>query len=74
MKNVHPTVKPIALMRYLVRLVMPPTERPIILDPFTGSGTSIIGAVLEGADVLGIEQESEYVQIARLRVAHHLKD
>jgi DNA modification methylase len=67
-KNVHPTVKPIALMRYLVRLVTPPGG--IILDPFAGSGSTGIAAVIEGARFLGIERETDYVPIARARIRH----
>lgn len=64
--NTHPTVKPIDLMRWLVRLVTPPGGT--VLDPFTGSGTTGIAAVLEGFDFIGIEREAEYVEIARARV------
>lgn len=66
--NVHPTVKPIALMRWLCRLVTPPGGT--VLDPFTGSGTTGCAAVLEDFDFIGIERESEYVAIAEARVAH----
>jgi DNA modification methylase len=67
-RNVHPTVKPVALMRWLVRLVTPPDG--LVLDPFTGSGTTGIAATLEGRRFLGIEREAEYVEIARARIAH----
>jgi DNA modification methylase len=67
-RNHHPTVKPIALMRYLVRLITPPGG--IVLDPFMGSGTTGIAAQLEGFGFIGIERESEYVEIARARIAH----
>jgi len=66
--NVHPTVKPLALMRWLCRLVTPPGG--VILDPFTGSGSTGCAAVLEGFRFLGIEQEAEYVAIAERRIAH----
>lgn len=66
-RNFHPTVKPIALMRWLVRLVTPPGG--IVLDPFTGSGTTGCAAVLEGFDFIGIERDAEYVGIARARIA-----
>jgi DNA modification methylase len=66
--NVHPTVKPIALMRWLCRLVTPPGGR--ILDPFTGSGSTGCAAVLEGFRFVGIEREAEYVEIAEKRIAH----
>jgi site-specific DNA-methyltransferase (adenine-specific) len=66
--NHHPTVKPIALMRYLCRLVTPPGG--IVLDPFAGSGTTGCAATLEGFDFIGIEREAEYAEIARRRVEH----
>lgn len=65
--NTHPTVKPISLMRYLVRLVTPPEGT--VLDPFLGSGTTGIAAVLEGFDFIGIEREAEYLAIAEARIA-----
>jgi DNA modification methylase len=64
--NFHPTVKPIALMRWLVRLVTP--INGIVLDPFTGSGTTGIAAVLEQRRFVGIEREAEYVEIAERRI------
>jgi DNA modification methylase len=66
-RNHHPTVKPIALMRWLVRLVTPPGGT--VLDPFTGSGTTGIAAALEGFNFVGIEREDEYVKIAQARIA-----
>ncbi len=68
--NHHPTVKPIALMRYLVRLTKTPTGG-IVLDPFMGSGTTGIACVLEGRDFIGIEREPEYIEIAEKRIAHY---
>jgi site-specific DNA-methyltransferase (adenine-specific) len=67
-QNIHPTVKPIALMRHLVRLVTPPGG--VVLDPFTGSGSTGIAAVMEGARFLGIEREADYTTIARARIKH----
>jgi hypothetical protein len=64
--NHHPTVKPVALMRWLCRLVTPPGG--LILDPFTGSGTTGVAAVREGFQFVGIEQDAEYVEIARRRI------
>ena len=69
--NTHPTVKPISLMRWLTRLVTPPSGT--VLDPFNGSGTTGCAAVLEGFHYVGIEREPEYVEIARARIAHHLR-
>lgn len=71
-KNFHPTVKPIDLMRYLVRLVAPP-KRGIILDPFIGSGTTAIACHKEGHDWVGYEKNEEYIQIAEGRIAHWTK-
>ena len=67
-RNVHPTVKPTALMRYLCRLVTPPGG--IVLDPFMGSGSTGKAAVLEGFRFIGIEREAEYLEIARARIAN----
>jgi len=65
--NNHPTVKPIKLMRWLCRLITPPNG--IILDPFTGSGSTGVAALLEGFRFLGIEREAEYMRIAEQRIA-----
>lgn len=64
--NTHPTVKPVALMRWLVRLVAPPGG--VVLDPFMGSGTTGMAAELEGFRFIGIEQEAAYIGIAQRRV------
>ena len=66
--NIHPTVKPIQLMRYLCKLITPPGGT--ILDPFMGSGSTGIGASLEGFHFVGIEREEEYFNIARARIAY----
>jgi DNA modification methylase len=65
--NHHPTVKPVALMRHLVRLVTPPGGT--VLDPFAGSGTTLVAAVLEGFDVIGCEMTDEYLPIIEGRMA-----
>ena len=65
--NDHPTVKPTELMRYLVRLVTPLGGR--VLDPFTGSGSTGRGAVMEGMAFTGIEREAAYAVIAEKRIA-----
>jgi len=66
--NTHPTVKPLDLMRYLVKMITPPAGT--VLDPFAGSGSTICAAVLEGFEGLGIEREEEFVAIARQRVEY----
>lgn len=66
--NTHPTVKPIALMRYLIKLVTPPGG--VVLDPFLGSGSTACAARLEGFDYIGIEMTPEYADIAEARIAH----
>ena len=65
-KNTHPTVKPTELMRYLCRLITP--NGGTVLDPFTGSGSTGRGAILEGYNFTGIELCSEYASIANLRI------
>lgn len=68
-KTSHPTQKPLALMRYLVKLTATPTGG-VVLDPFMGSGSTGCACVLEERDFIGIEQEAEYVEIARARIAY----
>jgi|CZKG01.1.fsa_nt_gi site-specific DNA-methyltransferase (adenine-specific) len=67
-RNTHRTVKPIALMRWLVALVTP--VGGVVLDPFAGSGTTGLAAVLEDRLFFGIEREGEYVDIACARLTH----
>ena len=69
--NHHPTVKPVALMRWLVRLVTPPGGT--VLDPFLGSGTTGIAAVQEGMTFIGCEQDESYLNIARSRINHAIQ-
>jgi site-specific DNA-methyltransferase (adenine-specific) len=64
--NIHPTVKPTDLMRYLCRMVTPPGG--IVLDPFTGSGSTGRGAVLEGFRFIGCEMDADYIEIAKARI------
>jgi DNA modification methylase len=66
-RNHHPTVKPTDLMRYLCRLVTPPGG--VVLDPFSGSGSTGKAATLEGFRFIGIDREAEYVEIAKARIA-----
>ncbi len=65
--NTHPTVKPLALMRWLCRLVTPPGG--LILDPFAGSGSTLIAAHQEGFRAIDIEQDADYARIAEARLA-----
>jgi DNA modification methylase len=71
-RNPHPTVKPLALMRWLVRLACPPGG--LVLDPFCGSGTTGAAAALEGRRFVGIELDGDYARIARARIAHWARD
>lgn len=64
--NNHPTVKPTDLMRYLCRMVTP--TGGIVLDPFTGSGSTGRGAVLEGFRFIGCEMDADYIEIAKARI------
>jgi DNA modification methylase len=66
-RNIHPTVKPVQLMRYLIRLVTP--KGGVVLDPFLGSGTTAVAAIEEGVDWIGCEREPEYLEIIEARVA-----
>jgi len=67
-QNHHPTVKPVTLMRYLVRLVTPPNG--VVLDPFLGSGTTAVAAIHEGVRWFGFEINSDYADIASRRTGH----
>lgn len=64
-RNTHPTVKPLDLMRWLVRLVTP--AGGLVLDPFTGSGTTRLAALAEGRRFVGVELNEEYLAIAAAR-------
>jgi DNA modification methylase len=67
-RNPHPTLKPLELMRWLVRLACPPGG--VVLDPFCGSGTTGAAAAIEGRRFCGIELEAPYMEIAGARIAH----
>jgi DNA modification methylase len=69
--NHHPTVKPVALMAYLCRLVTPPGGT--VLDPFLGSGSTGLACIEEGFSFIGIEKDPEYMKIARARIKHWKK-
>jgi site-specific DNA-methyltransferase (adenine-specific) len=64
--NRHPTVKPISLMRYLCRLVTPP--KGVVLDPFAGSGTTLVAARAEGFSAIGCELMPEHIEIIKRRL------
>jgi site-specific DNA-methyltransferase (adenine-specific) len=70
-KNNHPTVKPTALMLYLIKLVTP--VNGVVLDPFMGSGSTGKGAIRGGFDFIGIEKEEEYIKIAEARIKNEIK-
>ncbi len=67
-RNIHPTVKPLALMRWLVRLVTPPGG--LVLDPFAGSGSTGVACVREGLGCVLIERDADYVPILEARLRH----
>jgi len=64
----HPTVKPLALMRYLVNLVTRPEH--VVLDPFMGSGTTGVACMALGRRFIGVELDEGYLEIAKRRIAH----
>ena len=68
--NDHPTVKPIDLMLYLIRLVTP--KGGVTLDPFMGSGSTGKAAIIGGFDFIGIEREKEYMKIAEARINYEI--
>lgn len=66
--NFHATVKPLTLMQYLIRLVTPPGGT--VLDPFAGSGTTLVAAVKEGFNAIGIELEADHIPLIQGRVSY----
>ena len=66
--NTHPTVKPRALIKHLVTLIMPPSPDAVVIDPFGGSGTTAIAAKELGRNVILIEREPEYIEIIHARL------
>ncbi|MCY4524822.1 MAG: site-specific DNA-methyltransferase, partial [Halobacteriovoraceae bacterium] len=70
MGNIHPTIKPVSLMRQLVGLLTPPGG--ICLDPFMGSGTTGVACRMEGVDFVGMEREGKYFEIAKRRIGECL--
>lgn len=70
-KNHHPTVKPLALMRYLCKLITP--KNGLVLDPYAGSGSTLIAAMQEGFNFIGIDNNKEYCEITCARLNYHSK-
>ncbi len=66
-RNFHPTVKPLKLIKYLIQLLAPPKDA-LLLDPYAGSGTTILGAKQLEINAVGIEKEPEYCRIAERRI------
>lgn len=66
LSNIHSTVKPQKLMEYLITLITPPNG--VVLDPFMGSGSTGVAAKALGFEFIGIERETEYIEIARRRI------
>jgi len=71
-KNFHPTVKSQALMRWLIRLITPPGGT--VLDLFAGSCSTGVAALAEGCEFLGVELDIEYIEIAKARLEHAIKE
>jgi DNA modification methylase len=71
-RNFHPTVKPVALMRWLVRLITPPGRT--VLDPFLGSGTTALACLLENREFIGIEREADYLVIPDARIGALIRE
>jgi site-specific DNA-methyltransferase (adenine-specific) len=70
-KNNHPTVKPIALMEYLIKMITP--KGGTVLDPFMGSGSTGVAAIQNDFDFIGIDMTPEYIEIAKARINHAKK-
>jgi site-specific DNA-methyltransferase (adenine-specific) len=71
-QNNHPTVKSQQLMRYMLKLVVPPNG--VVLDCFAGSGSTLVAAISEKFHYIGIEQEQEYIDIINARIAHAISE
>jgi len=64
--NTHPTIKNVKLMEYLIKMVTP--KGGVVLDPFAGSGSTLIAAKQNGFNFIGIEMETDYIKIAEARL------
>jgi len=76
-RNPHPTVKPLSLMRWLVRLASPPgawdpdiSKRPVVVDMFAGSGSTLVAGLAEGVRVVGCEMDPQMADVSRRRCQH----
>lgn len=70
--NIHPCVKPIKLLEYLLKLITPPNPEAVILDPFLGSGSTLVAAKNLGIDAIGIEINDEYFEISKNRIKNEV--
>lgn len=68
LKNSHPSVKPVAIMEHLIKLLCP--HGGTVLDPWIGSGTTGVACAFQGREIIGVERESDFSDYARLRVDH----
>jgi site-specific DNA-methyltransferase (adenine-specific) len=71
--NNHPTVKPLSLMTYLTKLVKMP-ENTLILDPFAGSGSTLLGCIRNNINFIGIDLDESYCDIAKHRIIHCMEN
>jgi hypothetical protein len=66
--NFHETVKPRALIKHLIKLIMPPSPDAVVIDPFGGSGTTGVASKELGRNAILIEREAEYIELIRARI------
>lgn len=71
-KNSHPTVKPISLMKYLVKLITP--QNGLVLDPWCGSGSTGVACAHEGFNFIGMDSDEEYIEIAKRRIKYAMEN
>ena len=71
-QNFHPTVKPTALMEYLIKLVTP--VGGVVLDPFTGSGSTGKAALRNGFNFIGVEMTEDYLPIIKARLEYEIEE
>lgn len=66
----HATVKPLSLMRYLIRMVTPPGG--VVLEPFAGSGTTVEAALEEGVGIIAVERDESYMPLIQARIDRYM--